>query len=138
VIIWKKLKKTNNHGEDMETSKFIEVIINPFYALVCEMVSEDIDDFQECLKLNTLSNRMKDEYETFKCYTSFKYAVKERHQIELGCEDGIELVRLAKDILLNLCETRDLLSIKEVVPQWLSNEGKWGWTAIHINDKETA
>jgi hypothetical protein len=121
----------------MERSKFIQVTaINAFYSLACKIASEDIEDFQECLKLNTLSNRMKDEYETFKCYTNFKYAVKERHEIELGCEDGVELARLAKTILLELCETRDILSIKEVVPQWCSNEGKWGWTAIYINEKE--
>jgi hypothetical protein len=123
----------------MKRSKFIqEAAINAFYALACKMVSEDIEDFQECLKLNSLSNRMKDEYETFKCYTNFKYAVKERHEIELGCEDGVELVRLAKAILLELCEMRDILNVKEIAPQWFSNEGKWGWTAIYINEKEAA
>jgi len=116
----------------MEGSKFIhEAAVNGFYALACQMVSEDIEDFKECLKLNTMSGRTKDEYETFKCYADFKYAVKERCEIELGCEDGIELLRMARDILIQLCESREISKIKEIVPHWFSTEERWGWKKIY-------
>lgn len=120
----------------MEGSKYMkEAATNAFYANACEMVSEDILDFQECLELNTLSGRMEDEYETFKCYVDFKYAVRERCEIGLGCEDGIELIRLAREILLELCDSRDISQIKTIVPHWFSTEGRWGWKAI--NRKES-
>lgn len=123
----------------MEEIKIIKTVArNPFYEDACEMVSEDIEDFQECLRLNTLNNRMKDEYETFKCYVNFKYAVKERMEIELGSEDGIELVRFTRDVLLNICEGKNIAPIKKVEPQWLDIENRWGWKVIYQNEKEAA
>lgn len=121
----------------MEGSKFIqEAAMNAFYANACEMVSEDILDFQECLELNTLSGRMKDEYETFKCYVDFKYAVLERCEIGIGCEDGIELMRFVRDILLELCDKRDIWNIQSVCPQYSSTNGAWGWKVIYKKLKE--
>ena len=121
----------------MEGSKFMqEAATNAFYANACEMVSEDIRDFQECLELNTLSGRMKDEYETFKCYLDFKYAILERNEIGMGCEDGIELMRLTRDILLELCDKRDILNIKGVCPHYCSTNEAWGWEVIYKQTKE--
>lgn len=123
----------------MEQIKIIKTFKrNPYYDEVCQMVSEDIEDFQECLRLNTLNNRMKDEYETFICYVNFKYAVKERMEIELGCEDGIEQVRLARDILLGICEAKNIGIIKKVESQWFNTENRWGWNVIFKNEVEGA
>lgn len=123
----------------MEQIKIIKTAKrNPYYEQVCEMVSEDIEDFQECLRLNTLNNRMKDEHETFKCYVNFKYAVKERTEIELGSEDGIELVRLARDILLRICEAKNIAIIKKVEPEWFNTENRWGWNIIYKNEIDAA
>lgn len=109
----------------------LEATEKAFYTVVCEMASRDIKDFQACSKLNNTCSKMKDEYKTFQLFTNYKYAVMERKEAELGCDDGITLAKCAKEVLTKLCETRELLKVDFVVPWWNEKTQSWGWRAVY-------
>lgn len=107
--------------------EIIELIPHVIQQTACELAMKEIKEFQQISQEPFGKVKEKNEFEVYKSFANFKFALMARNEEMRGNTDGVVVAQITQNILATHCDKRDVLEIKELIPVWSEASNDFGW-----------